>query len=272
MNHENSERMKFFLTEYPEAMKMLAAKHPNNNKACKPFITAKANRKPFPKQTANRYAVLEAVSNDTTGPLNPTDLHGNKYLQLLVDAGSAHLQGEAVKEKSEAPAAVHRMMSKLETLCKRKIQNLHTDGACEFSSKNFKILLSENGISSSTIPPHTSQMNAFVERRMLTVMNATRAALKAASMPLRFWSYAALDAIDKSNFLPVFRDGKLMPSPHQTLQNNGLDISAVESPDSFLPFGQIVYAVNTLATKKKLASRATEARYLRRLPNHLYQV
>eukprot|EP00173_Palmaria_palmata_P002498 Plantae.Rhodophyta-Palmaria_palmata.ctg26220.p1 GENE.Plantae.Rhodophyta-Palmaria_palmata.ctg26220~~Plantae.Rhodophyta-Palmaria_palmata.ctg26220.p1 ORF type:complete len:276 (-),score=3.21 Plantae.Rhodophyta-Palmaria_palmata.ctg26220:112-879(-) len=115
-------------------------------------------------------------------------------------------------------------------------------------------------------------MNAFVERRMLTVMNATRASLKAASMPLRFWSYAALDAIDKANFLPVYREGKLHPSPHQLLQNSGLDVSAIARPDSFLPFGQVGFATNTSPTKKKLDSRATEARYLRRMPNNLYQV
>eukprot|EP00173_Palmaria_palmata_P005254 Plantae.Rhodophyta-Palmaria_palmata.ctg8951.p1 GENE.Plantae.Rhodophyta-Palmaria_palmata.ctg8951~~Plantae.Rhodophyta-Palmaria_palmata.ctg8951.p1 ORF type:complete len:203 (+),score=15.84 Plantae.Rhodophyta-Palmaria_palmata.ctg8951:909-1517(+) len=188
---------------------------------------------------------------------------------LLVDAGSAHLQGEVVKAKSEAPAAILRMLTKLEDLCQGKIKNLHTDGARECSSKTFKDLLSKHGISSTTTPPHTSQMNAFVKRRLLTVMNATRAALEAASMPLRFWSYAALDAIDKSNFLPVSREGKLHQSPHKLLQNSGLDVSSVSSPYSFLPFGQIGYATNTSSTKEKLDSRATEARYLRRLPNNL---
>lgn len=106
---------------------------------------------------------------------------------------------------------------------------------------------------------HSSEQNSFVERRFGSFFEATRAALTESELPQNYWSLAFLDAIEKSDFIPIKRlDGKFK-APNDILpctKMNGRD---------FLPFGQQGqgYVVETRPLKKKLQERALKARYLR---------
>lgn len=53
---------------------------------------------------------------------------------------------------------------------------------------------------------------------------------------MKLWTYAYWDAIDKRNFLPFFRDGKMIKSPHATLKDYDIRIGPILSPDVFMPF------------------------------------
>ena len=107
------------------------------------------------------------------------------------------------------------------------------------------------------------------------VLSAARAALKAAPAPLnsnKFWSYAALNAIDKTKYLVMARNGIFTPSPHTEMQLHGHHIDDKDGRQSFLPFGQAGWIVNTAKHKKKLEDRATQANYLRCINKDKYQV
>lgn len=126
-------------------------------------------------------------------------------------------------------------------------------------------MLEQQGITVTTTSPNTSQQNAFEERRFLTIFNATRAALAHSGLPLTYWSVAALDVIDKMNYLPVQRKTGTKQPPNSTLYPNLI-------PKGLLSFGQRGYIVDTTPKKKKLAPRAIPARYLRALTHAQYLV
>lgn len=124
-------------------------------------------------------------------------------------------------------------------------------GAVQHKIEKF---LEEQGIVKSTTAPNSSSSNVFVERRMGIVFSAARSALKAAPPPLnnnQYWSFAALDAIDKSNYLPLTRDDALTPSPNTQMQLHGYCIDEKDGPDNFLPFGQAGWIINTAKNKKQ---------------------
>lgn len=77
-----------------------------NDQSCDPCIVGKAKRTPFSDVKDSAKGVLDAVSTNTTRTINPSDIDGNVYLQLLVDAASGNTQVFPMKKTSDAPAAI----------------------------------------------------------------------------------------------------------------------------------------------------------------------
>lgn len=103
-------------------------------------------------------------------------------------------------------------------------------------NQKLKNFLETQGTTNSTTAPHSSESNAFVERRMGIIFAAAKAALKAASDPLnnnQFWSYSALDAINKTNYLPMKREGTFNPSPHTEMLLHGNKLTKGRAPTTF---------------------------------------
>ena len=148
---------------------------------------------------------MDAVSTDTTGPISPADHNGNVYLQLIVDAATGHTQGFPMKKKSEAAAAILKGIRRLEVAVGKTVKRYHSDNAKEQRTKALIKELESHGTKVSSTAPHSSQQNALVERRFGVIFAATRTALAASGLSKTFWSVACLDAIDKSNFLPIRR-------------------------------------------------------------------
>lgn len=276
MNHSSIEKIAWFQREYPDAIQHIRQHGSDDGgSSCDSCIAGKSKRKPFVNLSGNRYAPLEAVSSDTTGPISQQDLDGNKYLQLIADKGTGYLAGEPMKAKSGASSAIHKALARLQLLCGRKVQRFHTDNADEQNCGPAKDFLDKQGTVRTFTAPNSSPSNTTVERRFETVFGAARTSLKAAPAPLNkpgFWSLAALDVIDKSNYLAFMRDGILQPSPHTSMQMHGCATDIFDGPASFLPFGQSGWIINTAKHKKKLEDRAIPANYLRRLSKDTYQV
>ena len=95
MNRRSHEVLNQFAREYSDGMKYIRSKT-DATSTCPACIETQAKRALFKISETNRYAPLEAVSSDTTGPLSQADICGNKYLQLIVDAGTGWTTGEAM--------------------------------------------------------------------------------------------------------------------------------------------------------------------------------
>lgn len=52
---------------------------------CDACLIGKVKSRPLINNATNRYAPLDAVSSNTTGPISQEYKHGSKYLQLLFD-------------------------------------------------------------------------------------------------------------------------------------------------------------------------------------------
>lgn len=77
---------------------------------------------------------------------------------------------------------------------------------------------------------------------MGVIFSAARAAILAAPAFLnskKYWSLAALVAVNESKFLPLTRDGTTGPSPHTQMKLHGHSIDEKEGPSNFLFFGQV---------------------------------
>lgn len=232
-------------------------------------------KKPFVNLSNNRYTPLEAVSSDTKGPISQEDIDGNKYSQLLAYAGTGHLSGVAMKTKGGASDAIIKALTRLQVLCGRAAKRLHTDGAKEEDTANIKQLLLDQGTTQTHTAPGSSQSNVIVDRRFESVFANVRASILVAPPPLNskgYWSIAALDSIDKTNYLPFKRDDLIQPSPYTAMQLHGCDADILGGPNLFLPYGQAGFIVNTAKFKKKLEDRAVPANYLRCLSKDTYQV
>lgn len=110
---------------------------------------------------------------------------------------------------------------------------------------------------------------------MEIVFAAARAALKEVPAPLnnnQFWSFAALDVIDKSNYLPMKSDGAFTPSPDTEMMLHGNNVDDKEGPNKILPFRQQGWIINTAQQKNNLEDRAAPAQYLRWVNKNNYQV
>src|SRR5262249_3165076 len=76
-------------------------------------------------------------------------------------------------------------------------KTLRSDGGGEYISNNFQYWLSCKGITHSTTPPHTPQLNGVAERLNCTLMDKARCLLNSTSMDKSFWA----EAINTANFL-----------------------------------------------------------------------
>lgn len=100
LNHSSNEKIVWLQKKYPDAIKFIVD-HGNDqsNISCDACITGKAKQRLFKNTSGNRYAPLNAISSDTTEPIAQEYIHGNKYLQLLCDAGTGFTMGDHMKEK-----------------------------------------------------------------------------------------------------------------------------------------------------------------------------
>lgn len=170
-----------------------------------------------------------------------------------------------MKKKSEAAEAIMKTIQRLQTTLGKTVKRYHADNAGEQHTAELTTSLQKQGTTITTTAPNSSQQNAFAERCFSTIFNATRAALASSGLPLTLWSVAALDAIDKGNYLPVKRNtGNSVPPNAQ--------LYADQNPKHLLPFGQRGYIVDTTPHKPKLQPRAIPARYLRALTPAQYLV
>lgn len=222
LNHSSGGKLEWFQREYPDAIQFIKKSASIDDQlsfdAC---VAGKARRRPFVNLTQNRYAPLEAVSSDTTGPLTQEDSDGKTFLQLIKNAGFRYISGVAMKTKGGASNAIIKSLARLQVLCGKTANRLHTHGPGEENKLAIKNILSNPGTAHSTTVPNSSSTNAQVERRFETVFAAASTALKAAPPPLNskfYWSIAALDAIGKQNYLPLKRGGMIHPSLNTTMQ------------------------------------------------------
>lgn len=145
MNHSSNDKLTWFGKEYPDAIKYIWGHATDEDDvSCGACITGKARRNPFVNKSKIRYAPLEEVSLNTTGPISQADISENKNLQLLADAGSGYLSGITTKTNGGVSEAIFDALAKLQILCGQTAQRLHTDNADEQKSTSPSTSISAN--------------------------------------------------------------------------------------------------------------------------------
>lgn len=87
MNHRSNTTIEMFAKEYPDAFEFLKSKkYPTAS--CPECVEAHAKIKVSKEAPLNKYASVDTISSDTTGPISTADMCGNKYLQLYISGCS----------------------------------------------------------------------------------------------------------------------------------------------------------------------------------------
>lgn len=231
---------------------------PTRPEACQPCDIGKQTRAHFPakdQEEVDALKPLDLLQTDTIDPIATPDIHGNRYLQLLIDAASRLKVGHILHNKSQVPHAILSTTKQWQMDWGSVVLRYHADNAKEKHAVALVTPLQAQGTRITTTAPYSSQKNGMVERALRHVFNIVRTALAAAGKSNVYWSYAAADAIYKENHMP--RVGQIL-SPQQRFNKQQQPSIA----QHFLPFG----------SHPKLQPRALPARYPRAPNAHPYLV
>lgn len=99
---------------------------------------------------------------DTTCPISKKDKDGNWYLQLIADAGTKTLTGEAKKLKSGASDAIIGALARLQVLCGRTTNRIHTEGEQEENTLDIRNFFKTQKTLQTQIAPGSSQSTSIV--------------------------------------------------------------------------------------------------------------
>jgi len=91
------------------------------------------------------------------------------------------------KLKSEALEIFKRFKTLVENESDKSIKILRTDGGGEYTSKEFEVFCTSQGVVDEVTAPYTPQHNGLAERRNRTLLNMTRSMLKQKNLPHKFW-------------------------------------------------------------------------------------
>lgn len=239
MNHTHSKVFEWFKNEYPDAIKYMKTLSTTQIQQLWPPCTeGKATRAFFKQKHQNRYALLEEVSLDTTGPITPAYIEGNRFIQILVDACLGWTDEKIMRNKREAGKAIMTPLAKLQRTRGVKAKILQTDGASEKNTKEFQNFLDFNGTEATYAAPGSSQSNAFAEGQFRYFMEAALTAMSAALyMPKTMLSYAVLDAADKESYMANANGNVLQAKPHSHIKDKVHEAN-VDNTNTLLPWSK----------------------------------
>jgi transposase InsO family protein len=158
---------------------------------CVDCLTGKQHRDPIPKQATWRASSkLELVHSDICGPIAPKSNGGNRYFITFTDDFTRKTWIYFLKEKSSALATFKLFKALVENEAGCKIQCLRSDRGGEFTSNEFNVFCSENGIKRQLTAAYTPQQNGVSERKNRTLMDMVRSMLAGKNVPMEFWPEA----------------------------------------------------------------------------------
>ena len=125
---------------------------------------------------------------------------------MLVDDHTRYKFVYFLKKKSDALRAVRKFVATFNAHLNRNsssptqvVGSLHTDNAGEFLSREFQELMDDSLVHHTTCPPHVHSLNGVAERAIRSIMENTRAHMRASDCPIGFWPYAVEHAVDVLN-------------------------------------------------------------------------
>lgn len=142
-NHASTCKLKTFKSVYTTALKKAherirgVLKNPDSND-CGPFHERKQTISLFQESAEEQKNPLDRVSTDTTGPIDPPDIRGNKNVQPMTDAASRAKEVAFTPAQSFVPQAILNMLQKWQLQLKKPARRFHLYGA---SRKNTPELL-----------------------------------------------------------------------------------------------------------------------------------
>ena len=152
-------------------------------------------------------------------------LQKNRYMTIFVVLKTRYVMIFLHKSKNEFPALLRKALAQLG----RSPKILRADGAGENCSDEVDAICLEHSMQQQHSNPHEQFGNAPPETMVNNITQSVRVSLHDANLPIKYWGYAAINAVDVYNHLPHSALG--MKSPWECEKGTPPDVSW------FRPFG-----------------------------------
>lgn len=209
-------------------------------------FTQTRNREPDRKATEP----LQLVHTDLAGPMRTPSIEGHKYAMSFTDDYSGAITVYFLKSKSDATHSTERFLA--DSAPYGKIKCLRSDNGKEYINREFKALLTKNGIRHETSAPYSPHQNGTAERGWRTLYEMGRCMLLDSKLPDKLWNYAVQTAAYIRNRCYSRRTKK---TPYEMLTGTKPSMSKLQK------FGSMCFAYNP-QEKGKMDSRSVQGLFI----------
>ena len=142
------------------------------------------------KEFSSITAPLQLIHVDLFDPINVMSLSKKKYALVMMDDFSRHTWVKFLHSKYEAPQIIIDHLTQIENIAEANVVALKSYNWTEFKNALLEDFCKENDISQQFFSPRTPHQNGVVERKNITIIEATRTMLQDANLPTSFWAEA----------------------------------------------------------------------------------
>jgi len=169
----------------------------NINADCEICARGKIHQLPFKSPGQRQKEKLGLVHSDICGPMNKESLGGAKYFATFTDDYTRYTETVMLRQRSDVLTAFKNFKKRVEKETGCVIKRLRTDNAKEYTSKEFKKFLEDEGIARQLSVEYTPQQNGVAERINRTLVEMARCLMIQAELPQSLWA----EAINTATFL-----------------------------------------------------------------------
>ncbi|GJT02740.1 retrotransposon protein, putative, ty1-copia subclass [Tanacetum coccineum] len=182
---------------------ILQLTHDESLEKCKPCISGKMARKPFPHYVERAKDLLGLIHTDVCGPFRTVLREGASYFITFTDDFSRYGYVYLMKHKHEVFETFKVFHNEVENQLGKKIKVIRSDRGGEYLSHEFVNHMKSYGIVSQLTPPYTPQHNGVSERKNRTLLDMVRSMMNPTTLPKSFWGYALESATRILNMVPI---------------------------------------------------------------------
>ena len=231
------------------------------NGICEACVQGKATSTPHRRREKKTKRALELMHTDLCGPISPTGMNGERYIQLLVDDYSGAIFVSTMATKDSAGESTKIMVLHAQKLAGCKVSTVRPDNAKELKLGNAKRFLDQNGTLIEDVPPYSPESNGRAERSNRTILEKTRTILAELNMMYTFEDYKKLWPEAVQCVVHVY-NRTLTKSTHKDVQNKTpFEIITGNKPDlsNLRIFGTRVEVLKPKAYRKSKVEAKTWA-------------
>ena len=215
---------------------------------CIHCLIGKAKAHPYPSSDTKPTRIGEIIVFDLGESPSP-DLWGDSYFIAGTDHFSGFTFFATLKQKSDALKYIQYVCEHSKNSTGTYPVIIRCDRGGELFSGDVKSYLLKIGSKLESSCPYAHQQNGIAERKVLTIMDSTRATLQHSQLPQSYWSLAARCVVYTRN--RCVNSSNTTTTPYELWFKKRPDVSILQS------FGSIAYVmVPDTSRRKKLSPRA----------------
>jgi hypothetical protein len=180
----------------------------SKNEICKGCMIGKNIKKAFPSSDNRAQGILDMVLYDVCGSMSSPSLNVFLYYVIFIDDYSRKCWIYFLKDKSDTFDKFKEYKTFIEKQIGKHIRILRTDNGGEFESLQFEYFCKSIGIKRQLTMPYNPHQNGVVERKNMTICEATKEMMFDQDLPNSLWEEATSTTMYIQNMCShdIFKD------------------------------------------------------------------